>query len=959
MIYKQVVSFRLLVVAQLFFTLPLPATITLLGNMGASNQSFSFPIQQHISSPEGNSYFVAAHPSLGSPFNYAVARVYKDGKAFAPLTPELVTLNNGSETSNNPLYNQHIALLGLLSALESRGVKGARIEHPIVVISSDLTSVYVIDTFYKNNGGAVESALNILDANGAVTSGIVSLGNMSNIYAIAATKANAGGTFGAVGSGMAVIQLSSQTSTDSKSSATKRIFSQVSSMPLDITSDKINIQNNLNSMSNNVSMYWDESLKMLYVGLQIVGGAAVGDGGRSIALFGDANQGFVFNRPVIAPSSAFTLGLEREIVGAISPNAQVSANIVRTMLTSTNCNYLIVQGDNGAANLTQQVVNALPLVNVPSNPLIHGTVADKTQSPNLITGGFTIPATTPTGMTLDTDLAAQVGGGVLLAGAITDMFVRGDTVFVTVFTASVNQLPGMFYSQAIFDANGAIKSWTDWARVAGSIDQNTQLVDQVYAGTLDFDGDFTTITGTSVDALFTVKRTIWGTDDKDGLLGGTVNNDAVGLVQMMSALFPINNAGVQGFVNFQPATPGLTNISLLVATGLNQVSLIETGSVTAGVLGFNFGDFLANSEIFPDGTITQNLPVGGATTRVVTISGGVLNKIGPVVCAEIAADTLGGADNAWLAVGGVGGLAILADASGDGWSESAGLGPNFAGLVSGMSFKQVGNYSFVRKLLCDDNFLYVLTDKQLDVIDLNASNFSTGSSVSFTLATLPALGLQNNDTLIDFIVSNKFALLATSKGLFRVGDSKNIAQAQNPYDAGWTPVPLPQTVGPATQLFPITSSGRSQDFATDGGSNVYVLNAYVGSNEAQLARYTVSDVSSSAVSPFTIMQVLNSYPNIINPSLPIQAPLVFYYGFRDIFATDGASFFNARSRNLNVDPFVNLVIGMLRGSAGNDQNVYTINPLNIATANHLTQIVRDFASGNWLVAGDFGLRVNE
>lgn len=958
MIYKHIISIRLLVIAHLLIALPMQATITLIGNGGAAaNQSFSFPIQAHVSSPEGSSYYVAAHPSLGSPLNYAVSRIYLDGNRFAPLTPELVTLNN-NDGANDPLYNQNIAQLGLLSALEGRGVKGARLENPIVVLSSDPTSVYVIDTFYKKNGGAVESAVGITDATGAVTSGIVGLGNMSNVYAIAATKANAGGTFGAVGSGLAVIQLSTKTIADAKSSATQRLFSQEGNLPLDITSSKVIIQNNLAAITNNVSMYWDETLRVLYVGLQIIIGGAVGDGGLSIAVVGDAQQGLIFNRPLIAPASAFTLGLDREIVGAISPNAQVSSNIVRTMFTSTNCSYLIVQGSNGSPSLTRQVVNALPLVNLPSNALIHGTIADKTQAPNGVYGGFTIPATTPEGMTLDTDLAAQVGGGFLNAGPITDMFVRGDTVFVTVFTPSTNQLPGTFYSQAIFNADGSIKAWTAWARVAGSVNQNTNRIDQVYAGTFDSMGDFTTITGTGVDALFTVKRTAWGTDDKDGLLGGTVDNSGVGLIQMMSALFPVDKAGIQGLVDLQPATPGLGNISLLIATGLNQVSLVETGSITTGVLGFNFGDFLANSVTFPNGAITENLPVGGATTRVVTIAGGALNTIGPVTCAEIAADTLGGADNAWLAVGGVGGLAILTDSSGNGWSESAGLGPNFSGLVSGMSFVQVGSYSYVRKLLCDNNLLYVLTDKQLDVIDLSTSDFSTASIVSHTLATLPAIGLQDNDTLIDFIVSGKFALLATSKGLFRVGNGNNIAQAEGPYGPGWTSVQLPQSVGPATVLFPITTTGRSQDFASDGGSNVYVLNAYVGSNSAQLARYSVADVSSSAIGELTIAQVLNSYRNISNPNQPIQAPLVFYGGFRDLFATDGAAFFSARSRNLDAEPFVNMVVGMLRGSPGNDQNVYPI-PLSISTASHLTQIVRSFASGSWLVAGDFGLRVNE
>lgn len=947
MIYKQYISIQYLIVAQLFISFSLHAAVVLTGSASTDlNVTFTFPIQQNISSPEGQMFYTAAHPTLGNPGTYAVSVVTLDGTQFIPLAPELVTLNNVDGLAN-PLFNQNISFLGLLSGKQD--ARSLRIEHPIVVTSNDLTSVYIIDTFYSNKR-SVESVIGVKDVAGATTSGIVGIGNMSNVYAVAAVKAN-GGSFGAPDSGLAVLLLTSQTTTDEKtsSSTTKRILSQIVTLPVNLSSPYLMIQNSLSSMNDVAAMHWDEKLKRLYVGFEVDAGGASGDGARAIAVMSDLS-GSVFQVAQIAPSTIFTDGLQREIVGGINPCACVSIHGLKTMLTSTNFNYLIVQGGNGSPSQTRQIVSAVPLVNDPSSPSIHGTVADKTQIPNPLFGGFTIPATAPDQMTLDTDPAAQVGGGLLAAGSITDIFVRGDTVFATVFEPDVNPVAGVFYSQAIFNANGAIKAWTSWARVAGTIDQTTNAIDKVYGATFDAHGDFTMITGTGVDALYTVKRTKWGTDDKDGLLGGTKESAAVGLVQMMSSLFPANQAGLQGLVDLQPATPGLTNISLMIATGLNQVSLIETGTVSAGALYFNYGDFLTDSASFSGGAITQNLPIGGGKTKVVTLSGGVLNNIGPVTCAEIAADTN---DNAWLAVGGAGGLAMLTKANGQGWSSSIGLGPNFDGLVNGMYFAPVGTYSYVRKLLCDNGLLYVLSDKQLDVIDLDMSDFAAGSIASHTLATLPDIGLTDKDTFIDFIVSDKFALLATSKGLWRVGDSHNIRFAQSTQDVGWTFLALPESVGPATQLFPITASGRSQDFAIGQGSNVYVLNAYVGSNSAQLARYTVNSVASSSVSPFTIEQIANSYFG-----QSIQAPLVFYPGFRDIFATDGAAFFNARSRNLYDEPFVNMVVGMLRGSVSNNSGTYTV-PLDISTASHLTSMVRNYAMGCWMVAGDFGLRVNE
>ena len=256
-----------------------------------AGQTFSSPIQGHVSSPDGSAYYVAAHPSLGSPGAFAVSAASFTGGAFYPFTPELVTLNNNDGLAD-PLYNQNIALIGLLSAIEAQSSNRSRIESPIVVTSSDPTSVYVIDTFYKKTGGAVESAIGIKDAAGAVTSGIVGLGNMSNVYAIAATKANAGGNFGAIGSGLGIIQLASNTITDAKSSMTQRVFMQipffgVGAYPLDVNSTQIKIQDNLAAITNNVAMHWDENLGRMYVGLQITAGGAAGDGGLSVVIFAE------------------------------------------------------------------------------------------------------------------------------------------------------------------------------------------------------------------------------------------------------------------------------------------------------------------------------------------------------------------------------------------------------------------------------------------------------------------------------------------------------------------------------------------------------------------------------------------------------------------------------------------------------------------------------------------------
>ncbi|MCX5922856.1 MAG: hypothetical protein NTX86_06040 [Candidatus Dependentiae bacterium] len=934
-------------------SVPLKANV-LQGNAPeGSGQTFTFPTSAHAASPKGDFFYIGAQCTAdGSDF--AVSTVVKNSNALVPMTPSTVWLNNVADQPN-PLFNAGIQFLGLLSPAENNTGLPREITHaPLVVTTNDLTSLYVIDLFFSSRK-AVLSANSIKDASGTlVTSGIVGIGNMADQCAIAAVKSNAGGNFGASGSGIAVLKLDTKKTESAGVISSSRVLEQVDApigspvgsqtraLPLDIATPAVKIFNNLVSMNDNAVFHWDANFGRLYVGLQVTGGVCPTDGARSVIMVAPTQTGkFVIQ--TIAIDAVFAN--QNEIIGGIGANTQVSVHRINTMYTSTSLHYLIVQGGNGDAASTKRTVYALPLVGNNADAALLGVIANKNQVFNPAYGTFTEPAMDNSQMTTSDDFAASIGGDELLAGDITDMIVRGDTVYVTVSNPAMNQIPGIFYSQALFDSTQKITRWTNWKPVGGSIDP-------IFGATIDPLYDIISMTGIQGNII---TRGMWGTGAQDGLLGGTLTSESVGLVSLLGAGFPKDIAGIQGLFDFPFTTPGLNaQTSLLVATGLNKIVLVETGVSNGTTLVPNLGDFTTDQVTFPDGTITYDLPAPMAMPRVVTIAGGALSDLGPITRAEIGVDNVSSEQSAWLFVGGIDGLAVLSKPDGSGWDPSVGLGPNFVGLTNGMAFKKIGNYEFVRKLMADGHLLYVMTDTKLDVIDLSASNFATGLLSFVTLATpSSALGLISQDTFTDFIVSGQCALLSTSRGLLRVGNGADISTATTVEEVKWTQVTLPQSVGPVTQLFAITSSGRVQDFTQCCGGNIYVLNAYVGYSQAQIARFNSRNLMGSTIDESTLLEIPNFFPGVA-----VSAPILNFNGFRDLITTDGSMMFSGLDKDLEQPPVVISTTGMKRSvrSAG---FVNAKIPLAINSYSYLARMLRSSASGSWLVGGDFGLQVNE
>lgn len=959
-----------LIVLLLCMATPSSKSATILtGDSVNNDQTFSFLMNKHAQDKQGNtlglhpiqignlSFFAADGSAAGNSKEYAVSVVSRDQNSLTGIAREKATIVE--QEVENPLYNKGIAFLDLIEGAD--GIAGDAIK-PVLVTSDDLTTLYLMNRY---TGFTTELAVapQTPDATGATTSGIVGIAAADN-YVFSATKPNTeSSVFGDIGSGIAVTMLGfTKTAFFGHIDAITGTYvaGENKALAFDISSSFIRIGDNLSSLGQVVDMYWDFITRRLYIGLEAIGGTATSDGARSIVV-GYIETVFttIDNKQVptarilhlnpIAPDTVFD-SAGNKIIGNIGSNSSIVAHKIRTMQTSTLLNYLIVQGDVGSASSTTQTVYALPLVQGNDNEALNGTIAQKSALPidlysseNFLIGrSLREQATTATEMPLNTDPAVIVGGAALPAGPISNMIIKNDTVFVTVKTANANFYPGVYYSTALFDNHAKIKGWTSWKRAITTINQSEIAgIDGVDGAFIDpVRGDFLIQTRNESDTATIIKRTTWGNGD---------NKLSESLIHYITQTL---HEGISGYNDFPSTTPGLFNISTQIALGNKKIVLIQSGLIPEGSTQLvpSFANDYLNSITYTNGAITDNFPVTN-NAKIITITGGRLDDIGILTTAEIISYN----NNGYIIIGGSQGVAILSRTDGTGWNIATGLANGFDGLTNDMSFKKIGNYSFVRKIINDDNFLYILTDTTVDRIDLSKGNIGTGIITPVTIATSKDLNIA---TFFDLIVTEKLALLATSAGLLQSGIGANIQTTANTHDALWTSIDLAESAGPIYQLYPLTVDGRAQQLGRSVfGGFVYVVSGNYGKNRARLHRLSVTNVFEEPITSNTVQ---------IIPDLFIKNQPSYFVDFSQMtqnFATDGALFFFAR--NGFQDNAINLKSLPAQTNALPKTGCRFLGarsitvPLSFDSGTIASSLIHNNATGSFTITGNFGLKIQE
>lgn len=917
-----------------FYALNLSASLVISGEPGTEGKDFPFTVSSHIYDRNGRCFFVGASSTAVLDTDekraQALMAVGSGNESVAALTPEKLKVNNSEEDVDNPLYGAQIKALTAIAG------------DPLAVTVAEPTVVHLLE-HSKSSSRRVFSSDSLQDAAGAVTGGIVSLaalnGSGDDILKsrwYAAVAPNGSTNFGGANSAIVLGRLVKIESDTNKT--TYQINFATPAYRLDPTSDAIKIgATDVTISADEPSMHVSDRIKTLYIGLSVTSGGVVGDGALSVAL---GNSSIVDTSLIEADS----------IIGTTNLNQTVAAHHVTTMYTSTGLDYLIVVGgvDNDS-DITGRMVSALPLMGPGSSS--PGKLAHKFSriakefgtTTNILRARYFMDL--PTTALLDKDGVESkrlwsrddadsykiiVGGNGVLPGTIEEIFVEKDTVFVAIGSDSDREKGGIYYSQALFSKEGSIQGWTDWRRAGGT-------TEKVFGLALNQNkGIFWFLPGSSATTLTTLKRTEWG-------------NGTQGFDQKLNSLFSDQNSGIQGVFDFDATNTafdqdvgnaGDRRISVLCATGNKRVALVESGSANNTDL-FDAATALSDSFISTDGSLNGFT----APQSSIVIKGGVLDTLGAIISAEIVSnDTY-----SWLVVGGSGGLAVLAEANGDGWPVGT-LQKGFENLSATMRFKKIGSYGHVRKIIADGSKLYVLTTEKMIRIDALGTSFDGEiGDIGTVVASVDALPnhVGNHTAFSDMAVSNKFALLATNGGLLRVGSGRDISTATAANFVGWDVVELPETAGPVSRLFVVSPTHNHNEFASDNrGGNVYVLNAYTGYHQARVYRFSVANTSDVGVTDSTL-ELFNDYF--------VRDKKSFYFergDYRNYFVTDGALLFMSRSRYnpLNRAPFVEL-IGANQRVSNRDERSRSNTIVTVAGGSVMGPIIQRSALGSWLIGG--------
>jgi len=955
----------------------------LTGDATTSDATFTFSIgtQSFYSS---SSIMVGAGEMVANN-TYAVSSYMSTASRFIPLAVSTAKVNNVANQSN-PLTGQKIKAVDIHG-----GNLGAPV-HTVVINKEQISTpvpaserLYTItEASLKNTNKPEETTVSLIysdvphDANGDACGYIVGIRGgytfSGSTYAdkIFCAVTQNGSDFGIGNSGIAVAAYTVTGDTE-KTYALTFFDAQTGvvgnrAVAFNTDTSAIKVGDAIDSFETDVlpvvDMYWNAYMSRLYIAVRVKAADGATNGARALVV-GRVEDNKLVLTPFV-PDAVVLDSANNSIVGA-SDGEAVSLYKVRGMHTSTGLDYLIVNGGNNESGTTgiRSVANqvyAIPLVN--ENTIgssswktsdTHGTAAATNQQPTttcnseterFIMRRFTTPATAAAQMVTTSDLAAKVGAGVLPIiptsaptdpMVIKDLFVVGDSVYVCIAASYAEaggliQEPGIFHSRAIFDQYGAIAAWTPWERVNGSDNF-------AYAATMDQYGNFWFLTGSADDQVKIVKKTLWGFGELDGLLGGTTTSSSVGLVSVLGQQFPTDEGGIQAISSFDAHESsaeiphsGLDGKTIMLACGRYKLAFVLTGddSQATGTIQPYTGDFSTGLATGTNG----NFPSGSG--RVYMMTGGDLGQIGLLTTQTIFSNDT----HSWIAVGGTNGLAILSDATGQGFAPDG-------GLPTGFTFKKIKGFGTVQKIMGDGTYLYILTSTKLDRITIDPTAFASGTVTHTTVASIDAVGSNKYSCFYDMVIADKLALLATSNGLFRVSNGFSIKNSV----PAWTQVLLGESIGPVLQLSAISSDTDYQTGLANHGQ-VFALSAFAGFDTAQLYRLYIHE--GTTISDTSVQNI----GDIFKKDIPSY--FISFGHFMTGYADDGTVRLSVRPVNdplalsLSVLPF-SLGVGQNAFSAKNSTSVIT----GVNSKGLINQPQRMSSSGAWLVPGNFGLQVNE
>lgn len=816
----------------------------LVSNNTKEDKTFLYPISTICENPFTSALVCGAQCTKTG--DLAVMRSYGLGMPFTSITPEKVTLNTTSESAN-PLINRSIMHLASITTPTDGLIHET--QRVVAVTHQQPNAVFMIDIYASKTGDIVRSIDALCDASGKPCSSVLALASCSGYKngAVAIVTPNKD-TPTDEKFGIAFMSFYSQDVEKDKKKTKEWIFNQVAlgktkgavqAHPLTLTTPAAAMGHALSHMGERVALHWDPDLERVFIGLDVTSGPDNQDGACAL-LVGKLVSTQIQYDEKSEPTPIIQLELEPfvphqavtdspAVVAVRGAYTRAAVHMITTFKTTTGLWYTAFVGGTGSDAEKRDTVRVLPLhvgsertgiLAADKDPItIFGTQPE----PLLRARYIDKPASSLSDLTRISDRATYPGITSLPGHSIEKIIVAKDALFA-IIKGGREHHAGIYHTQALLDAKGEIKGWTAWKCLYQPLPGKYMLT----AFYNEPNGYFTLATGDAPDQIDEIIFTGWGSGNKTGLCH---------LVSFLKTAYKKEYGGIHAYADMPLGTVNPYQGFMAVAGHERMTLVLTTQKDANGQITKTQTDEYQQSLILNDHQQTAD-----PDAKIVHHQGKALAHLGKIEALKLATTD----DQALLFVGGTGGLAVYSDNYGNGFDRIKPL--IFDHTYCQKQFVPVGSYSFVKRLWYDEGYLYVLTDTQLDRIDIPACRF--GPQEHLEKITL-AIANEHSGRFLDIVVSGKLALLATTSGLLRTADNHDVRAVALPQDMHWEQLHL-DNPDPIIQLIPISTTGKGNDFARHGGGNLYVLQAFSGKNRASIKRLDIQDLSLDPVSSTSI-----------------------------------------------------------------------------------------------------------
>jgi len=899
-------------------------------------------------------YLGAASDFVGAaqPFSFARGFVDSTGKVHVSQLADKASVNGADETTS-PLLGKTITNLSLMGG-------DPRFGSIPVLTTNDPEKVYLVTNpdpgmvrILSNETGA------IADAAGAVIANDNIVAVAASPQCIFAAVPQAGAMFGDDGANDRGIALLTRDVNHLKvHDATNFAGTTAQAQKLDVAAaaELISFVDMTGSstidralLGDDVDMVYDPILNRVYVGLSDVKRAGIAnEGGVLGVVVGRVEQDKFVLSPIVngVTKGVFYDATNKNALDQIigfyfdgvmadggDLDARVSITHPRVMHTSTGKNYLIVNSKIDNTVDIKQGVFALPLIpnEAGIDASLVGTIgsvdgdgiakfdntapASFNDIPNFDEGPARVDAPLP-------ECSPEIEH-------LRDIYIEGDSVFLAYAGDAKSESAGIYRATALFNADGAIRAWTQLTRVSGDARRTQGIGVDNRTGNLHF---VTPATQDGADTDFnTLRVTQWGKSDDVAKVADTETPN--NLTSLLNEIFPEEICRVHQICAFDEFTPGFKTceFSMMVALGKNTVALIQTGKIVGG-------NFLP----------VQQFETSGANQNVFVFKGGVLDEIGPLSCCELS--RIDSTNNkGWLFVGGYRGVAVLSAADGTGFDSGTTGGNGLDNLTAagfpgnGFTFKKLlpsnnpeNAFSNVRSLQMGGGNLVAETQKSIFSIAPTADKFKTTASDDLnetSIAGIPALSSECFSDLVFLANTNETLIVGTTAGLF----------AATGNGSEWVEITVNnQSIGPVVQLQYLSQTkGVNSQIG-----NLYVLAGTISTSMGKVYRFYVDGTQAALV---------DRVKPIKNPD-GSESELFNLGEFRGNLITDGADLFHSLSKHLGQTRFLE---ARPIANLGLRSDITPL--LNVNTSCEITMgaMIQEPAFGTWIVPGDWGVRVNQ